>query len=283
MKKYISIAIVALFLSAAVPASANWFQTVNGDVHTNGQLNSGTSTALPAPWFSAQHASYGESGIISSTDDTPEVQGGSETATARSADWMLENTVNNVVVSYNFSYFHDNLRNSGSPGGNPNSYCINPGLASGIYYFGDSQPVVLVCPGVGNIFNVGAGRWYVFLVDGNITVSDEVRVPQNSFLMFVSSGSITVSPVVPAGTPAQAAVQGVYIADRVFSIPQSGNNRIYLEGIFVAHNATNSFSLLRSVLNQTQPAETFTFRPAFLLTMPVALREIFGGSREVAP
>ena len=103
---------------------------------------------------------------------------------------------------------------------------------------------------------LGANRWIIILVEGNVNINTNITVAQGSFLAIASSGKITF-----AGSVTQA--QGMFVAnviDTSVSVTAFAG-----EGIFAA----SQFSLGRDfddVRNNTTPAETFVARPDFLMS-----------------
>jgi hypothetical protein len=140
------------------------------------------------------------------------------------------------------------------------------------YYNG---AVNLDTPGLSD-WNLPANSTYVVFVDGSLTIDEDVRVPNSSFLAFIVRGNITIAPNVQR-------VQGVYIADGTLTTNSAGANadtQLQAEGMFVGWSGVN---LRRDLGNDSVAAELFTYRPDFLLNALEDLKLPQYEWREVAP
>ena len=121
--------------------------------------------------------------------------------------------------------------------------------ADGVYYTKSSKTLS------GN-WTVPASRWLVILVEGDVTIPQDIKVNKGGFLAIASSGKITFS-----GSVSKA--QGMFVAETI----ETGTSATAFagEGIFAA----NTFSLNRDFAdarNRTTPAETFVARPDFIMS-----------------
>lgn len=277
--------ILLLFLFTNVyPVSAIWFQTVGGDVHSNGDINMGIFS-IPVPYFSLDTIGarfLGSSGVI--THDpagTVDVGLGSETADqppGTGMDWVRPQ-INDQLAEYNFGYFERLLvPDSVTIGGN-----MCHGLTARIYRINGTLNID--CPGVGSRFDpIGNDRQLIFLVTGDINIRSEMDIGPEEFVIFISQGSITFDSAL-GGTVDDPAVEGVFIADGNIST-STGATPLFAEGVFIAHgnpiDLIDDFNLERNS-GDAVPSETFIHNPSLLLNMPRELRENFGSFREIAP
>lgn len=152
----------------------------------------------------------------------------------------------------------------------------------------------------------------VVFVPGNITFSNSngsnspvlTDVPVGSFLMFVSSGNITVEPSVGYSSASTNPLtntpnlSGVFVADGQIIIQSDGDtstaDRKFIGGgTFVGWDTAgigNGLDLQRSFenttglgINSTNPAEAFVYRPDFMTSYPTDLKIAHYNWQEIAP
>lgn len=138
-------------------------------------------------------------------------------------------------------------------------------------------------------------RNIVILVNGTLTISGDIRVPQSSTALFIASGNIDIATGV-GGAPSCGAdtdIEGYFSADR--DIIVRGNNfcrtgadqMLRVGGTMVANASLAGGSLLvwRDICgdNIRYPTVRITARPDFILNMPNFLRKSNLIYRELAP
>jgi len=128
-------------------------------------------------------------------------------------------------------------------------------------------------------FTVSSGEKMVFMIDGNVMVNnDNVIVPVGGHLTVISSGTVTF-----ASNVTQA--QGWWLADTI-NIASTGDTATEVqfngEGTFVGWD-NFSFNRDRGLTNNSEPAETFVFRPDMVVNAPDALKLSKYQFQEVAP
>lgn len=135
-------------------------------------------------------------------------------------------------------------------------------------------------------WSVASNEKLVIFVHGNLTLADPagvgslVDVAEGGFLAFIVSGNITIeSSVGNTDLDSTASnVEGVYIADGILSVESwgaaaGGDRRFIGEGTFVGWSGValeRDFSDggARKAENNTHPAETFVYRPDFVVNVP---------------
>ncbi|HBU22070.1 TPA: hypothetical protein DEB02_03950, partial [Candidatus Beckwithbacteria bacterium] len=95
----------------------------------------------------------------------------------------------------------------------------------------------------------------VILVDGDVTIAQNINVDEGGFLAIIASGNISVNSAVTN-------VEGVYIADGVIATGTTGtgDEQLIAEGIFTGWGGFNLERDLDSG-NNNEAAEYFIYRP----------------------
>ncbi len=133
------------------------------------------------------------------------------------------------------------------------------------------------------------------LVDGNVTISNQIRVEKGGFLLVLASGNIAITPTVDSEADGLPALEGMYIADGTFSTGIS-DQKLILAGTFVGWTNVlleRDFSLNyepgspnglgRAARNNTEPVEVFQYRPDLIKNAPTWLTKPRISWEEVAP
>lgn len=112
-----------------------------------------------------------------------------------------------------------------------------------------------------------AGQKMIYLIDGDVTVTQNIPVPSTSFLAVIASGTIHFQAAVTA-------VTGWYVANTI-DIQSTGNKATEAQfvgtGSFVGFTSIN---LTRDMgaANNTSPAQLFDYSPELLLNAPDPMR-----------
>ena len=148
-----------------------------------------------------------------------------------------------------------------------------------------------------NSFTFPPNRNYIFLVNGTLTITGPITVPNSSTVLFSASNDIVIDKTVGAASnsfPRPAGqIQGFFSADRSFVI-QGDNNcsvatdkMLNIEGAVVvnANKLSGSLNNQRDLCadNATIPSFTISPRLDFILNAPTFLMQRDTISREVAP
>jgi hypothetical protein len=143
----------------------------------------------------------------------------------------------------------------------------------------------------GSVWSVGTGQSVVVLVNGNLTLKNNINITGSGFVAFIVNGDITVAPTV--GVPWNAAagtsaLDGIYITSPggVFATGDSsalGFRRFVGKGTFIAGGFAMQRNLDIVSHNVDTSAELFIYNPQLLLTMPDAMRDVPITWQEVAP
>lgn len=143
-------------------------------------------------------------------------------------------------------------------------------------------------------WNVGSAEKIIILVDDNtpgdasITIGNNTNVADGGFIAFITRGDINIS----SNTGVQEnsvspVVHGVYIANGTFKTGAStsvGKAKLVAKGMFIA----DDFTLERDLEdigadNINNPAHIFEYNPQFLVTMPKEMMTTSYTWQEVAP
>lgn len=297
---YFIIAFV-IFLLSTSSVSAHWFQTVSGDVYSNGSINIRNSSqgGTPTSFLSASSTERGTSGVVTyiassnifgteraSQDDTNSTNIDQRWAQQRATDnsplYVAPSAQANFYTSLRDKFETSTLHTSGGIN-DPNTYCRN--LSTGWYTYMGSL-TINDCPG-GSNFGPDSGEKIVIFVSGPVIIRDTITVPNapNTFFMIVSSTSITFhNDVFYLGSALNPtpAIGGVYVAPVI----NTSNDSLFVaepliaEGIFYA---LNQFNLNRRTSDQLIPSETFLYKPSLMVSAPQELWDTFSEYQEVEP
>ncbi len=120
---------------------------------------------------------------------------------------------------------------------------------------------------LGSVVSPNPDEKIVIFHGGDVNVTSDITVPVGSYLAVIAKGKITIQPGV-------ANIQGVYIADTI-QISSSGNKatevKLSAEGTFVGWSGV-LLQRDRGIKNNSEPSETFKFRPDFVVNAPFGLR-----------
>jgi len=121
-------------------------------------------------------------------------------------------------------------------------------------------------------YSPSANQFVIFHINGDVTVTNDITVPQGSFLSIIAKGTLTFDPSVTRA-------DGWYVgASLAFPCHDVGNNgcdeddqQFQGKGSFIGWN---SISLERSnqSLNNTQPSELFTYSQDLFLNAPKPMK-----------
>lgn len=115
----------------------------------------------------------------------------------------------------------------------------------------------------------------IMLVDGSVSVTGNLVVPEGAFLAVIARGSLTFDPGV-------SQAQGWFVAENI-NVPckdttpsdgtcdKDGELQFLGEGSFVGWSNIN-LSRDRGLTNNQAPSEKFTYRPDFLLNAPAPMK-----------
>lgn len=138
-------------------------------------------------------------------------------------------------------------------------------------------------------WTVPGGQTIVFLVNGNLTIRNDVTITGTGFVAFVVKGDITVDPCVgglySSTTPA---LEGIYMTSPTGTFHSgasscAGNEHLVVHGSVIAGHVDLGRDLAAIRQNNTTSAELFDYDPQLLVTMPDAMKDLSVTWEEVAP
>ena len=108
------------------------------------------------------------------------------------------------------------------------------------------------------------------MVDGDLRINQNITVANGGFLAFIVSGDVDVDPSVTD-------IQGVFIIDGAFTTESQYTGVVVdvplaVEGTVVAWANISLNRDLGDAGNAAEAAETFTYRPDFIINMPGSMR-----------
>jgi hypothetical protein len=232
-----------------------WFQSTGGDVKAQGDIKS----KLPKDTDNFSVSQNGYPGVVVFGDDLELGKGN-----VSEKEWQVQSDVN--LKSFNYSYF-DSLAGEKTELENLNT---KPG--SNIIYKLTGNPTI------NESWPVTKDEKITIFIDGNLTIKENITVAKNGFLGIIVSGDIEIKNTVTK-------LQGFFLANKQFKTSGDENdNTLYAQGIFVG---IEGFDLKREfktpAKNFSDPVESFTFRPDFLMSLPQQLNPSHQTWQEIAP
>ena len=238
-----------------------WFQIENGNVHIDQDNVTGTvvksvipasscnGSCIPSLFKNWGLLSY-RNGIVNVNedggelgDDVWEVQTGHSPALTDTGD---------VSLMFGFDYWFNKLE----------AYAVTGAdISTGdTYYYRDSDT------------RIGGGDWLdisspkVLLVDGNVTIEDDITIVNGGAVMVVARGKITVARTGTSASLTQ--VHGFYFAEEIETLGGNGtfSDRdvpLVVEGGFIAAgdiDLNRDLAVHAGLSNLNTPAETFIYR-----------------------
>jgi hypothetical protein len=216
-------------------------------LYTDGTIISPIPATAPPPlFFVLDDPAFGPAGVVTYGGATaPDFGAGS----VSSAGWLVNDT---MTSPYSFANFYERF---GSPSDNLNASITLADLAEGVNY-SDSDLLITVGGNVGTTVPIS------LLVDGNLTIQDDITVDVGAFFGAFTSGNINLEGAV-------SELEGVYFTDATFDTCSAGScdNDLDLEGSFT--NA--SLGLNRDLSDNDNSAEAFHYRSDFVLNAPLEI------------
>lgn len=297
----------------------SWFQVVGGSVRAE-SADSGVVTShipptcLPGNGCSPYLLRRDTSGIVGSAGFAVTGESGSSGGTVVTAysggDLSKLSQDDANVVAYakrqifqeNFDYFANRVYSMGvtpqsdfSPEARedlskPDPDAQPPTNAGRAAYYANGD-VTIQSP-----WTVDAGESIVILIQGNLDIQDTITVAPGGFLAMIASGDITISNTVGTSTYTSETpqVEGVYIADGLFTVESNGSGTSDLKfvgaGTFVGWGGINLARDFRDdadpqlgLNNNATATELFIARPDFAIYAPQEIKRPSYIWQEVAP
>ena len=223
----------------------DWFQTQEGDVHSNSDLIS----KVPKGNFFSLTGKGGFPGIVTTFDESPYFGEGN----ISEKNWLATKVKNKK--RYDYSYFNTLLEI-------PREKTINNGLLPSLLNgnkineqsINDSSTWKII--GDLEVENLDDNLGIkIFLVNGKIIFKNNLN-RQNTLPVFIAQGAIEIQPSVNN-------LNGIFISDSEIKTGESNQN-LTLRGIAISWE---NFSLERKLENKNLPAEFFTYNPEIPLSV----------------
>jgi hypothetical protein len=144
-------------------------------------------------------------------------------------------------------------------------------------------------------YTFGSDQNYVILVDGDLTISNRIKVPIGSSVSFVVNGDITINrDLGESATSTTTTIEGVYSADGDFildgysdCVGHGEDLRVNVAGNIVAGAGEEggSFTVGRDLCSYAAdcPVLFISSRPDFMLNLPTLMRYNNYAWQEIAP
>jgi len=219
-----------------------WWQTKDGDVHANGTIASWIPAIATVDKYLSLAGDGGMPGVVSYGNDlTLGVY-----ASISEKEWQAKTAYNGDEINYDYLVNRLNVNTSSDTftGAMPGD--------SGTYYSSSGKTLSGGFP---------AGKKIVIFVNGDVTVGENVVVPENNgFFALIAKGNLTF-----AGNVQNA--QGFFLSNGTLSVAASGNLFTGQGGFIGWGGVSMNRDLGASTKNKT-PSEFFLFRPDLLINAP---------------
>jgi hypothetical protein len=225
-----------------------WFQTQGGDIYTGASLSSDIPSTADDLNFSTKLDNW--PGIIAHQDPDGVVNFGDGYPSNDTAyHWLAESKYEGKPYG-SFQFFKKKFAEEMVS----ETYGSGRGdlpAEDGVYYAQSSRTLS------GSSWNVDDNRWVVLLVEGDVNINSNIRLPKGSFLAIAATGDINFGDGV-------GQAHGVFVADGTISTGV-GDEEFKGEGVFAA----GSFDLGRDFEDERNgiiPIEFFKARSDFIMS-----------------
>lgn len=305
-----------------------WIQGTGGDMRLDTGINNKIPLSIPSTPRNYRYMSLDGSGnrpgvIFSESSDVPDFGVGN----ASSKGWVVYGTggkfkpVNTNIIRTSYDYMLQTIRSNGITPVDLKTFCpdlsacqLPANLPNGVYI---SYYTTKFIPTNNKPYVFPAGKNYVFLINGNLLINENILVPNGSTATFSVSGDITIDKSVgttaydistqctPATqqsyTSTNCNIEGFYSADGNIVLDGNDNNgdctnpdkRLNAAGVFISNaklahlDATaTSFNQKRNLCstnNGKGPVFSIVERPDLILNAPEFLKTPTYTWQEVAP
>jgi len=260
-----------------------WWQVINGDVITNGDVISPIpptcSLPLCEPVFSV--ALLGGYPGVPTFTGTYDFQAGAGLGTASTTNWLARAGYS-AAQSYDFNYFNrlvpgDTVRNNIADSLITPNYLKNQGAPSPDGYKWYFRSGDLIMEGEPTLMTDKV----VLFVDGNLNIDGIIDLTNGrGFFMAIVSGNITVNSGVWHPNVNSPELTGIFVANGNF-ISETDTNTLYIRGMVSAYNQVQLDKDLAD--NSQTPAEKFEYAPELIFKMPQSFNLKRTRWKEVSP
>lgn len=220
-----------------------WFQVVGGGVNAKNEVSSGVPISVGATSRALTlSGTRADNGLVSFLTYSNINANNTNNAYGLSNNWWINRNTNNPLA-----YSYQNLYNS---------FFVNRGMGTtGSDWTGKPSEGIYFVNGNLNIdsnFSLAAGRTFIVIVKGNITIDSGVDRLDG---IYIADGGITAG----GDSASQLVINGMLYA--------RGNIRLYR-------------SYTDKIINNSSPAVVVNYRPDLIFNMPGSLMRVLSGWRE---
>jgi len=229
------------------PLPGAWWQTTGGNVHSDGTVNSDIPLTCGLPDCNP-YLMLGDQSVLSYNalgDDLDFAEIAVDSLYAQS-------TYEGRELGYNY-WLYELINEEKWPysGGS----LPDPGDGGAEIY--DTSSTGLI-----NMYGpLEDDKKVVILHGGDINIIGEIDVSPGSFLMVVSSGTITINDDVNL-------VEGIFIAENIIFAGTGSDLELDAQGTFVGWNSVSMSRDIGGIESLTNPSVVFTYRPDFMINAP---------------
>ena len=260
-----------------IPADP-WFNGIGGDMRSDNPLINRIPDASGA-YFSERNSNFPSGGVVFGQFELSPLTGEpARISNNRNWDVGISFTGKNINTAY--SFMQSILEKNGVWNGRNiiSTTTLPTGLVSGIYSSGNINIT-------GGNYTFPTNSDIVLMVNGNLTIDNNIFIPVGSTVIFIVNGDIRINPDVTH-------IEGIFSANQKFIIRSvsagSADERLYIEGSVIANaekGSTTPFENQRNLFlgNETLPVVQIIYRPDFVLNAPSYIKSSNYIIKEVAP
>ncbi len=263
------------------PYTGPWFQTAGGDVYGNNvyssiPIDTCSGACVPALLLTDS----GSHGTFQYTNNYDLGDGGLNNIADDGDNWKIQTNIDYGINDYGYDFWEEFLREDletstdfDRADGDIDAFLNNDPANNGVYNM------------TTNSLNghINSNQWVVLLRNGNMTITNELTVDEGGFLMVIANGEINIASSI-SGTELSPGIEGVFIGNSINTLSGSFDAHLWAEGIFVGWNGISLARDYETNTNDTEPTETFTYRPDFIFNAPKEVKKvIFYQWEEEAP
>lgn len=220
-----------------------WFQVSGAGVKAANELGSGVPATMTENLRALSIAGTNSDNGLVSFSTYSNINGNNvDTDYGRPNDWWLNQNTNDGTV-YNYQYFYNNFYIKNGVGTTINGLTWTP--SEGIYF-----------------------------VNGDLTISNNVSIASDKYLMIIVSGKIGIESTV-------SRLDGIYIADGGIESLDPSDNQLVINGMLYSRG---KIRLARSFndkgLNNSEAGILIKYNPSLIFNIPGKLVRVLSGWRE---
>jgi len=238
-----------------------WFNSLGGGIYGGGGINQDIPSSSPNPTLIGAGAGTGEAGLVYARSGSIDL--GTNPDASISASGINAAGTGYTGDRADYTYF---LAKMGTY-----DKIAWDGTGKPTYSSGGNDFAIYTKKSNSTInFTPSSGQKMIFLIDGNVTIDADITIPvyanNPAFIAVIASGTITFKNNV-------SRADGWFVGKRIVfeTLNDKTNEKQFVgEGSFVGWDSI-SMQRDRGETNNSEPSETFVYRPDFMVNAPAPM------------